>query len=177
MNDPKPSGTHAGDPLWAQYEQEIRTLVAALDSNATVVHNARVPGKLSASPRQIDVWATGVVVGQKISIAIECKRTGRPVTVETIDSFIGKLLDIGADRGIMYSYSGFSNSATARAFSASNPSLLPIALQTPKTMFENREALDCPAGSLMHELSPRWADEMDEFEYMEYFKSGNDLNW
>lgn len=177
MTAPKSDDRQAGDPLWAQYEQSIQTMLAALDANATVLHNARVPGRLSASLRQVDVWVTGNIVGQSISIAVECKRTSRPITVETIDSFVGKLLDIGAERGIMYSYAGFSSSATTRAYAASSPSLMPIALQTPQIVLANRGVPGYPADLLVQEMPPRWADELDEFSYMDFLKGGNAFKW
>lgn len=62
-------------------------------------------------------------------MAVECKLTGRPVEIGTVDEFIGKLLDIGADRGVLYAASGLTSNAVHRASAASNPSVIPVTLE------------------------------------------------
>jgi hypothetical protein len=99
--------TAANDPLWRRYELSVRKLLASVDPTASVRHNHHVPGRLSGSLRQVDVWVTGTVAGIDLNVAVECKRHRRAVDVSTVDQFVGKLLDIGADRGVLYSYSGF----------------------------------------------------------------------
>jgi hypothetical protein len=48
------------DPLWRKYEQAVRLLLAAMDPNAEVVHNAMIAGRLSGVLRQVDVLARGL---------------------------------------------------------------------------------------------------------------------
>ncbi|MFB4302624.1 restriction endonuclease [Actinomadura sp. NTSP31] len=117
------------DPRWLTYEKKVAELLQKLDSRSFVEHNGKQVGEISLTPRQLDVVATGTVVGQPIKIVGECKcyRT-RPVTVGGIDEFIGKLLDVGADRGILFSYTGFSDGAFLRAAGARGPSVGLIAL-------------------------------------------------
>ncbi|MGW0890463.1 restriction endonuclease [Saccharopolyspora sp. NPDC002578] len=117
------------EPLWLRYEESVRHIVESLEPNSIVEHNVEVLGRLSATQRQIDVWVQGRMIGEPILVAIECKRYSRPVNVVTVDGFIGKLLDIGADRGFLYSHSGFTASAAARARNARNPSVMPVAFK------------------------------------------------
>lgn len=115
-------------PAWVRYEQQIAQLIAALDGNAEVVHNKKVKGRLSSVMRQVDVLVRGKIMGQEIMIAVECKMTSRPLEIGAIDEFVGKLLDLGAERGVLYSASGMTTSAVYRAEGASSPSVVPVSL-------------------------------------------------
>jgi len=98
--------------------------VAAIAHRApgvTVQRNVRLPsirrkGKRKRR-REIDVLLTGQVAGYPISFPIECKDYKRPVDVEKIDSFIGKLEDVGlpTQTSIFVSSSGYSEGAIDRA--------------------------------------------------------------
>lgn len=147
-------------------------MLKALDPNATVVHDELVTGHLSGARRQVDVLATGKVMGLDITVAVECKRHRRPATIEVVDQFIGKILDIGADRGILYSYSGFSNSAVSRAIGASNPSIMAIALETPEIVKCAGEAPGYPADLIVQDQAPQWVEEMDEAAFRRFLGDG-----
>lgn len=107
--------------FWREYEKQITQLLAALDPNASVRHNASIIGGISGVARQIDALAEGVIVGQKMRVVAEAKCHTRKVTIEMIDGFVGKLLDLGAERGIFYSSAGFSQGAISRAEQQRNP--------------------------------------------------------
>lgn len=107
--------------FWLAYEKRVTALVKALDANASITHNEIRVGALSGVPRQIDALAVGSVAGQKLNVVIEAKCYGRRVSIGTIDEFIGKLLDIGAARGILYVAGGFTTGAVKRAERALNP--------------------------------------------------------
>lgn len=79
--------------------------------------------------RQIDVLARGLVAGVEITLVVECKLYQRPVAIGDVDQFVGKLIDIGADRGILYSGSGFTGGAAARALGAVSPAVMPVVLK------------------------------------------------
>ncbi len=95
----------------------------SLDEGATVRMNQQVPGNISGVQRQLDALLRGEVAGQPISIAIEAKRYQRRVSIGTIDEFIGKILDVGCDRGVLYSAGGFTDGALSRASNARNPAV------------------------------------------------------
>jgi len=166
-----PSTSH---PLWQRYEQSVRTMLSTLDPAAKVIHNKHVTGRLSGKKRQIDVLATGTVVGQEVTVAVECKRHGRPSTIQLVDQFIGKLLDIGADRGILYSYAGFTSSAVSRAIGSSNPNVSTIALKTPgMTMKYIAKAPGLPVDLLYQDPAPQWVEEMDEDAFRAFLTNGS----
>ncbi|OCC13927.1 restriction endonuclease [Streptomyces sp. PTY087I2] len=107
--------------FWLAYEKRVAALVMALDANASITHNEIRVGVMSGVPRQLDALAVGSVAGQKLSVVIEAKCYGRRVSIGTVDEFIGKLLDLGAARGILYAAGGFTTGAVKRAERALNP--------------------------------------------------------
>lgn len=119
----------ANSPLWRLYEEQVTELIAALDSNAEVIHNQRIEAKLSKAMRQVDVLVRGKIIGIEIVIVAECKLVSRPLDIGVVDEFVGKLLDIGADRGVLYSASGMTPNAVWRATMATNPSIIPVSLE------------------------------------------------
>ncbi|MCX4641786.1 restriction endonuclease [Streptomyces sp. NBC_01446] len=108
---------------WQDFEGEVAELVEGLDSGAFVEQDAHIPGLVSGTLRQLDALVRGQVVGQNITIAIEAKRYKRPVSIGTIDEFVGKLLDVGCDRGVLYAAGGFTEGALSRASNARNPGI------------------------------------------------------
>lgn len=162
----------AGNPLWQRYELSVRKLLASVDPAADVRHNHRVRGRLSEAQRQIDVWITGIVAGIHLNVAVECKRHARVVDVGMVDQFIGKLLDVGADRGVLYSYSGFSSPAVTRCERAMNPSILAVALETPQIVEALRGVPGYPADFLAQDAAPQWIKELDEFAFADFLRTG-----
>ncbi|MEU7712961.1 restriction endonuclease [Micromonospora chalcea] len=160
------------DPLWQRYEQSVRHFLSDLDPSAQVTHNKKVEGRLSQSKRQVDVWAVGSVVGVDVVVAIECKRYRRPVTVETIDQFVGKLIDIGAGIGVLYSYSGFTGSAVNRAEFATNPRVLAVALETPEIVLQLRGVPGYPAAFMAQDCPPLWVEDLTEGALSQFVETG-----
>jgi predicted helicase len=129
------------DPkLWQRYERSVAKIVTGLDRGAKVEHDYRTTVIYSNTLRQVDVWAEGSVVGQVIRVAIECKRYKRLIAVGEIDQFVGKLMDVDAERGILYSQSGFTSAALARAENSHHPPILPITLKSPEDSDEDDQA-------------------------------------
>jgi hypothetical protein len=120
-------------PFWLTYEEQVAALVAALDANAEVIHNKRVKARLSQAMRQVDVWVRGKIIGQEITIVVECKFVSRPLAIGVVDEFVGKLLDLGAERGVLYSSSGMTPNAVWRAMMSTNPSVIPVTLEPAPT--------------------------------------------
>lgn len=69
------------------------------------------------SSREIDVLLTADVGGQPVRAAIECKNERKPVSLEKIDAFVGKLDDVGIPSrlGIYVSVNGYTGGAVKRA--------------------------------------------------------------
>jgi hypothetical protein len=70
----------------------------------------------SGRRREIDVLLNGTISGYPIQMAIECKNEKKPVGVEEIDEFIGKLQDVGIPNsmGIFVSRSGYKKGVADR---------------------------------------------------------------
>ncbi len=87
-------------------------------SGLKVERNVRLPSRRNRKRRrEVDVLLTGKVAGYPIRLAIECKNEGDPIGVEKIDSFIGKLQQVGipTQHGIYVSASGYTQGAIDRA--------------------------------------------------------------
>jgi Restriction endonuclease len=102
-------------PQWKLFEQGVQDVLAKLDPAADVRHDTTVIGDLSGTPRQIDVLITGTIAGQSITIVAECKHYKRRLGIGAVDEFAGKLLDIAAERGILYALNGLTGPALGRA--------------------------------------------------------------
>ncbi|MFJ8334582.1 restriction endonuclease [Streptomyces sp. NPDC094437] len=126
------------DVFWRAYEKQIAKLLTSLDPNASVRHNVSIAGFISGVPRQIDALAEGVMVGQEMRVVAEAKCHARRVSIEMIDGFVGKLLDLGAERGIFYSAAGFTDGAIGRANRQRNPNIALVHLDAmPEPEFDD----------------------------------------
>ncbi|MDT0394229.1 restriction endonuclease [Streptomyces edwardsiae] len=109
--------------FWRAYEKQVADLLTEVDPSASVQHNQMVPGWISGVPRQVDVLVDGSIAGQSVRVVVEAKCRGRRLTIEAVDGFVGRLLDLGAERGIIYSAADFSDGAILRASRQRNPSV------------------------------------------------------
>ncbi|MER5318039.1 restriction endonuclease [Streptosporangium roseum] len=110
-----------GRASWQLYEKQIETLLASL-GDGKVTHNVTMTGQFSTRQRQIDVLAQGTLVGRPMTVVVECKDYKKKrIGIDIVESFIGKLLDIGVGRGVMYAYAGFTKDAYLRVAKAYNP--------------------------------------------------------
>ncbi|MEU6652743.1 restriction endonuclease [Streptomyces sp. NPDC046900] len=109
--------------FWRQYELRVKELLEALGDSASVAHNKHIVGRISGIPRQVDVLLNGDMAKQPIRVAVEVKYKTRPIDIEVIDGFVGKLLDMGVERGVIYSKSGFTDGAVGRAMNQANPGI------------------------------------------------------
>jgi hypothetical protein len=107
------------EPDWKIYEDSIAHIEESYE-NCTVTRNHKLEGRRSGVQRQVDVWLEAVVGdNHRVTVAIECRRyTGRPVSIKDIDAFVGFLEDVGANKGVMISNSGYTDGAKKRAGNA-----------------------------------------------------------
>jgi hypothetical protein len=126
--DPSTDDDSAGAPLtepqWRAFELSVADLVARLDPDAEVEHNATLIGAVSGTARQVDVLITGTLGGVEMRIAVECKRYGKPLGIGQVDEFAGKLIDLGVDRGVLYTLNGVTAGAASRAQAAAQPGIV-----------------------------------------------------
>ena len=108
--------TKLSDPLWKQFELAVAEFVSALDPSANVQHDVKLPDRDTGEPRQRDVWVEAKLLGHfSVNVLISCKRTRRKLDQQDIDAFAGELSSSGAHFGVIYSDSGFTKPAVAKA--------------------------------------------------------------
>jgi hypothetical protein len=101
---------------WQSYVAEVHQVISTKLPRARVRKDVRLPGRLSGTPRQIDVLAEIDSESGPLRIAIEAKHHARRIDVKHVEGFIGLLRDVGIERGMMLSVSGYTQAAYQRAF-------------------------------------------------------------
>jgi predicted helicase len=71
-------------------------------------------GCRSGIERQVDVWVTGLVGPHEINIAVECRCYQGRVGIKDVEAFYSFLDDVGANKGVIISDSGFTAGARSR---------------------------------------------------------------
>jgi hypothetical protein len=97
---------------WKKFELAVRDFVAALDPNATVRHNVKLPDLDTGKPRQRDVWVESTICNIfPVKVLISCKRWSRKINEQDVDTFIGELRSSGAHKGVLYTFTGYTSPA------------------------------------------------------------------
>ena len=74
------------------------------------------PDKHTGKPRQRDVFIQTKICGIiPVKILISCKKYKRNLNQKDIDHFNGELISSGANKGVIYSYSGFNKNAIEKS--------------------------------------------------------------
>lgn len=107
------------DISWKDYEyavfQECERILHTQD--AEVIKDTHIVGRYSGVRRQIDVLIRFLKEGKVDSTClVECKHYAQKINVKIVDSFIGCLEDVNADKGIIVSEKGFTKAAINRAY-------------------------------------------------------------
>jgi hypothetical protein len=113
--EPPGVGTPFLDQLvdWRKFEDFVRE-VHDLDPNAVAERNVTEVGR-SGAKRQIDVKLTQVLDGETQVTLIECKRWKEKVDRARVDVLAASIEDLGADRGVMFTTTGYEPGAEAYA--------------------------------------------------------------
>lgn len=113
------SSNHTELPLtWKDYEEAVYEECERVYhfSNVEIIKDIHIIGKYSGVKRQIDVLIKLLENGKvKSTILVECKHYVTKINVKIVDSFIGCLEDVCADKGIIVSEKGFTKAAINRA--------------------------------------------------------------
>jgi hypothetical protein len=110
----------AEEPDWRRYEKQIyERLVKSAGGKDTVevTFDKRMPGRLSGTTRQVDVYVEGEFANQigHATMAVDCKCFDRKVDVKAVEAFIGLVNDVGTDLGLLVTTEGFTVAAKKRA--------------------------------------------------------------
>ncbi len=99
----------------------VEDLVQKLHQSTDLMVQSRVSLPTQSNPklyREVDVLATGTMLGRAMHIAFECKNYGKRISVSKVDEFRGKLEAVGipVQHGVMIaSANGYTADSQARA--------------------------------------------------------------
>jgi len=103
---------------WKKFEKLVSQIQESLAPSAQVVLNEKVLGKITQTNRQVDISVKQNIGHYKIFIVIECKDYKDPVDINIIEGFVEKLKDLEANKGVIVSASGFTETAKKKAEAA-----------------------------------------------------------
>jgi len=103
------------DPKWRIFERVIAGIQKLTDFGATVIHNDRIKGLATRRMRQIDVSVRFKQAQSEYLLIVECKLSKRKVSVDKVEAFITKMHDVGADRALMVTNTGYQTGAVEAA--------------------------------------------------------------
>lgn len=105
---------------WKRFEDLVAKVQRSLASTpgTTVSQNERVMGRNSKRLRQLDITIR-VRAGQfDLLCVIDCKDHKEPIDLPALESFLGLLQDVGAQKGAMVAANGFTGASIGRARAA-----------------------------------------------------------
>lgn len=108
---------------WKEYENIIFETLKTHYPNLSINRDVKVLGRISNTPRQIDVLIEAQALDSPIRIIVDAKKRKSPIDVNDIESFIAMMNDISAHRGILISTSGYTKAAILRANNEVNQDL------------------------------------------------------
>lgn len=149
-----------------QFEELLREIYSALTANnsyTSVEKNVQLLGADGA--RQIDVLIRSEVAGMALMTVIECRDFNKRLDVTAVDAFQSKIVDVGANKGVLVARKGFSGTAIKKAkrvgitlCTASNAQeiLLSLGVQLPVVVTEIAAQLSECHGTLELEREHRF---------------------
>lgn len=99
------------DKKWRKFEKVVAGIHKFAEIGARVVQDDFIIGKNSKRKRQIDVSVRFKQGLYEYLLIVECKRHKRRVSISEIEAFRTKMEDVGANRAVMVSESGFQMGA------------------------------------------------------------------
>jgi hypothetical protein len=100
---------------WQDYERYIFQHFTRLYPKANISHNVKKAGLISKANRQIDILIETKLAGYDLNIIVDCKYFNKKIDVKIVESFIGFLHDVKANKGVLITNNGFSKAAKSRA--------------------------------------------------------------
>jgi hypothetical protein len=140
---------------WEQYQDLVAAFLSQLGFNVQV--GETVAG--ARAEHDIDVTARMNIAGLEQLWVIECKSWQRRVPKERVLTFRGVVEDVGADRGLLFSESGFQPGAVAAAqkTNVTLTSLAEFEQDSPAEVSSTRaRVLDERIASLMQNFTAIW---------------------
>lgn len=104
-----------GEKKWRKFEKLVAGIHLPGEAGTKVKFDDTIADKRTGRPRQIDVSVSSNQSFYSHLVIIECKDKTRKVTVEWIEGFRSKIEDVGAQKGVMVSPTGFTEGAVQKA--------------------------------------------------------------
>ncbi len=121
---------------WKKYEEDIFNLLKIQYPDSVILDNHKIKGKYSKRKRQLDVLVEGFVAGRKFRQVVECKHFNKKIDVKIVESILGFLDDVNADRAIIITNKGYTKSAYLRAHN--DPRFIELQICSLKELNENQ---------------------------------------
>lgn len=99
------------DPKWKKFEKIVAGIHMLQCEGADVKFDDHIHGKLTSSERQIDVSLRFTNGFYDYLTIVECKDTGRNVSIKEISDLSIKMEDVGAQHGVIVAAEGFQKGA------------------------------------------------------------------
>ena len=96
---------------WREYQEATARVFGQLGCHAEV--EKTITG--ARGPHKVDVYVTFHKFGHECRWVVECKLWSTPVTKEIVHALLTKVQNVGADRGVIFSESGFQSGAHTAA--------------------------------------------------------------
>lgn len=105
--------------LGYQFEKAVFNFIKTLDPSAEVRFDQSILDRDTGTPRQCDVWINAKFGGHwPLSILVSCKdrrKSGRKLDISHIGTFCDEKRSTGADMGVIYCNTGFTQPAIKKA--------------------------------------------------------------
>jgi len=111
---------------WKEYEQEIVTHFRSEYSSARITANAKLPGMLSKTSRQIDLLIEEQICDMPVRIVVDGKHRNKKLDVKDVEEFLGLVRDVRAHKGVLISKEGYTEAAVKRAHHGDDDVILDV---------------------------------------------------
>ncbi len=131
---------------WHDYEREVFELLRSRFSANQIQADAKIDGRFSKVPRQVDVAGRSSLMGRQMLAIVDCKCYSKKVDVKDVEAVIGMAADVRANIALIVTTIGYSAAAEARAHNEPNVHLH-LDIVTPE---EASKMGDVPALAFMY---------------------------
>lgn len=100
---------------WQEYQDAVAELYEQMDGFGSVRRNVRIPDRVTAQPRQIDVLIEIETKGHSLKLVVDAKFHSTPIDVRDVEAILGLADAIGANKAIIVCANGWSEPAAAKA--------------------------------------------------------------
>jgi Restriction endonuclease len=104
-------------PKWKEFETLAAAIQRELAPEAKVTPNAKLKGR-SGALREIDILIEQRTGQYTLRIVVDRKDYKQPVDLKDVETFLGLVSDIGANKGAIIAAKGFTTAAKTRAAAA-----------------------------------------------------------